>query len=241
MRKTSVNIFVNAIIVSLTVFFAFISMAVSGCGLQDESPAPGNGIFNNQIMGDYQEPNLEASKEKIIQYRESGSWGRDLDAAAEKGISYLRSAYNQSETQAVVFDIDETALDNYEYFKKNNFVDVQELYIEWISSGKAPAVAATKKIYDEAIKKGIRVFFICARDESLRAVTDANLKNAGYLKYERLVLLDDNRKTSLEFKSGARAEIENEGYKIVLNVGDQNTDLEGGHSLYTVKLPNPMY
>ena len=198
-------------------------------------------FLRDQTMGDYQNPNLDKAKEKIVQYRESGDWARDLDTAGNKGVALLRSAYNQNETQAVVFDIDETALDNYEYFKQNNFVDVQQLYIEWISSGKAPAVTGAKKIYDEAAGKGIHVFFICARDESLRAVTANNLKNAGYLKYDNLILLEDSAMTSLEFKSAARAGIEKDGYRIILNVGDQDSDLDGGHSLYTLKLPNPMY
>jgi acid phosphatase len=42
------------------------------------------------------------------------------------------------------------------------------------------------------------------------------------------------------FKSGARAEIENTGYAIIANVGDQRSDL-GGHAECTFKVPNPYY
>ena len=35
--------------------------------------------------------------------------------------------------------------------------------------------------------------------------------------------------------------IENEGFTILANVGDQDSDLEGGHAKRAFKLPNPMY
>jgi hypothetical protein len=47
--------------------------------------------------------------------------------------------------------------------------------------------------------------------------------------------------TTVQYKSGTRAHIEATGAKIVLNVGDQFSDLEGGYGLRPVKLPNPMY
>jgi hypothetical protein len=52
---------------------------------------------------------------------------------------------------------------------------------------------------------------------------------------------DDKEKTIMPFKSGARAEIENTGYAIIANVGDQRSDLEGGHAECTFKVPNPYY
>ncbi|WUV09249.1 hypothetical protein OG738_02700 [Amycolatopsis sp. NBC_01488] len=42
-------------------------------------------------------------------------------------------------------------------------------------------------------------------------------------------------------RSPTRAHIEATGAKIVLNVGDQFSDLEGGYALHPTKLPNPMY
>jgi hypothetical protein len=40
-------------------------------------------------------------------------------------------------------------------------------------------------------------------------------------------------------KSGLRYSIERLGYKIILNIGDQESDLAGGFSERTYKLPNP--
>ena len=42
--------------------------------------------------------------------------------------------------------------------------------------------------------------------------------------------------------SGERARIEEElGFTILVNVGDQDSDLAGGHARKAFKLPNPMY
>ena len=185
--------------------------------------------------------NLDTVKQQIIAYRDSGNWGRELDAAGDSGVTMLRAAYNQNDTQAVVFDIDETTLDNYENLKADNFTVVKESSVAWMTSGKAPAIRGTKKIYDEAVSKGIYVFFITGRGESLRAATENNLNTAGYTKYEKMIMHEKTGETALVYKTAARAAVERAGYRIVLNVGDQESDLQGGHSLNILKLPNPMY
>ena len=43
------------------------------------------------------------------------------------------------------------------------------------------------------------------------------------------------------YKSGARRRITEAGYTILAAVGDQQSDLEGGHALEVFKLPNPAY
>ena len=47
--------------------------------------------------------------------------------------------------------------------------------------------------------------------------------------------------TTVEFKAGTRKHLEDTGYDIALNVGDQWSDLQGGSADHTVKLPNPTY
>jgi len=110
-----------------------------------------------------------------------------------------------------------------------------------MTSGKAPAIKGSKKIYDEAVSKGIYVFFITGRAESLRAATENNLNLAGYTKYEKMIMHDKTGETALVYKTAARAAVERSGYRIILSVGDQESDLLGGYTLNTLKLPNPMY
>jgi hypothetical protein len=47
--------------------------------------------------------------------------------------------------------------------------------------------------------------------------------------------------SAADFKSPQRAAIEAEGYTIVANIGDQPSDLAGGHSQQTFLLPDPFY
>ena len=48
--------------------------------------------------------------------------------------------------------------------------------------------------------------------------------------------------TALEYKSAARAAIQAQGYRIVLNVGDQWSDLRGKpEAEFSVKYPDPFY
>jgi hypothetical protein len=43
------------------------------------------------------------------------------------------------------------------------------------------------------------------------------------------------------YKSNVRQELEKKGYRIVLNIGDQASDLAGCCSERVFKLPNPFY
>lgn len=55
---------------------------------------------------------------------------------------------------------------------------------------------------------------------------------------------EDHPKTQTvtEYKSGDRSQIVAKGYRIVLNVGDQMSDLLGNPEAdHSVKLPNPFY
>ena len=47
--------------------------------------------------------------------------------------------------------------------------------------------------------------------------------------------------STVAYKSAARAAIEKQGYEIVANVGDQYSDLAGGHADLAFKLANPFY
>jgi predicted secreted acid phosphatase len=91
----------------------------------------------------------------------------------------------------------------------------------------------------------VDVFFITERPEGQRADTEANLKAAGYDHWEKLFLRPKDRpdgQTLSEYKSGERAKIVAMQYRIVLNIGDQLSDLVGGpQAEHSVKLPNPFY
>jgi acid phosphatase len=47
--------------------------------------------------------------------------------------------------------------------------------------------------------------------------------------------------SAADFKAPQRAQIEQQGYTIIANLGDQPSDLAGGSSERTYQLPNPFY
>jgi hypothetical protein len=54
-------------------------------------------------------------------YRESGAYDRELAAVAEEAAAWLRESAPGVERPALVLDIDETALSNWEVIQANDF------------------------------------------------------------------------------------------------------------------------
>jgi acid phosphatase len=195
--------------------------------------------------------NLDTLKDQLKQYHECtckcGCYAKDQDHQAERAIAFLRNRVahrRPDEKLALVLDIDETALTNYEEMVKADFAYDSAVFHAWINSAKAPAIPGTLRLYKEAQKLGVSIFFITGRAESEREATERNLREQGYQNWQQLYL----RSPALAsqpmqvFKSGARADIAAQGYSIVLNVGDQWSDDKGEpQAEYFVKYPNPYY
>ena len=99
-------------------------------------------------------------------------------------------------------------------------------------------------MYEEARRLNVAVFFLTGRPEGQRTSTEANLRLAGFSGWEKLILRGDSEKgmTALAYKSAERKKIVAAGYRIVLNVGDQWSDLRGkAPAEYSVKYPDPFY
>jgi HAD superfamily, subfamily IIIB (Acid phosphatase) len=139
---------------------------------------------------------------------------------------------------AIVLDIDETSLSNYAGLAAANF-SVAGL-VPGAAAGNDPAVAPTLELYRYARSKGVEAFFVTGRPDVVRAATQANLESVGYDRGFNLITKPAGIET-VPYKSGERAKIERRGYTILVNVGDQDSDLAGGHARRAFKLPNPMY
>ncbi|MEN3284623.1 MAG: hypothetical protein V7607_5763 [Solirubrobacteraceae bacterium] len=142
---------------------------------------------------------------------------------------------------AIVLDIDETSLSNYSAINADNFtfgVNSQGEAVNKIGV----AIAPTLELFNLAKKNGVAVFFITGRGEAVRQPTTENLQAQGYSGWDGLTLKPAGTTlTTVAYKSGARAAIEQQGYRIIANVGDQYSDLAGGHEDEAFKLPNPFY
>ncbi|MFQ6266049.1 HAD family acid phosphatase [Kutzneria viridogrisea] len=122
-----------------------------------------------------------------------------------------------------------------------------------MDNGEFPAIQPTLKLANWAAQHGVKVYFLTGRPEHQRAATLKDLANEGYpapagafLKPEAGgavpgYLTCAPTCTTTQYKSLTRQHIESLGDTVVLNLGDQFSDLDGGHAERPVKLPNPMY
>jgi hypothetical protein len=141
---------------------------------------------------------------------------------------------------ALALDIDETSLSNYEQLNLNDFGNATVALALSAVAGNSPAIAPTLDLYRRARAAGISVFAITGRPAAIEAQTRQNLNNAGYTDLAGIAFKPGGEAT-IPFKSGQRAALEGRGYRIVANVGDQESDLAGGHADRSFKLPNPFY
>jgi predicted secreted acid phosphatase len=141
---------------------------------------------------------------------------------------------------AIVLDIDETSLSNYTQLEANNFSNASGALIVGATQTNQPAIAPTLDLYRQARAAGISVFAITGRPTLVQSLTQQNLANAGYTDLQG-VFFKPSSDAVIPFKSGQRAALEQQGYRIVANVGDQESDLAGGHADRSFKLPNPFY
>ena len=195
--------------------------------------------------------NLDTLRNELKQYQSCtctcGCYAKDLDLQAARAIAFLqqRAAHKGAhEKLAVVLDIDETTLSNYAEMLKANFEYDAKAFNAWVESAQAPAIPGTLRIMQEARKLGVDVFFLTGRPEVQRAATERNLRAQGFEGWKELILRapDQAGLTALDYKSAERGKIAADGYRIVLNVGDQWSDLRGSHEAeYSVKYPDPYY
>jgi predicted secreted acid phosphatase len=184
--------------------------------------------------------------QRLREYYQSGKYFRDLELALNEAKAYLQRqcALPRMNRMAIVLDIDETALSNYHDLERLYFTrNTQALTGAYMLAG-AEALAPVLDLYNEAKENGISVFFISERPNTpeIMTVTVNNLRHAGFDKWQDIILKPiDNDETIQEFKTKARKLIVSQGYDILLNIGDQQMDLQGGFAEVRVKVPNPFY
>lgn len=186
--------------------------------------------------------NLELAKKQIQSYVSSGEYEYDQWYAVKPALSYLIH-HKFDNKSAIVFDIDETILSNYENMLKYGFGGNSEIFHENEMHGDALQISATKKLYDYAKYKGLHIFLLTGRGAKVAKATELNLKRAGFTGYEEIIFWQGKVPVSVkEYKSSSRCDIVKKGYKIIINVGDQTSDLVGPcKGEVQTKLPNPFY
>jgi hypothetical protein len=196
--------------------------------------------------------NIDKHKKQLLAYQAGNYWD-DIALVIADARAYVERRADQVRSPAVVLDIDETSLSNWENIRDNNFGFIkggpctQEPNLacgfdEWIHMAVAPAIEPTRTLFNAMRARNISVFFITGRRSSQRDATLLNLDHAGFEGWTKLITRPDNDSGSIvPFKSGERAKIASAGYTIIATIGDQQSDIDGGSAECGFKLPNPFY
>ncbi|MGW2490741.1 HAD family acid phosphatase [Streptomyces sp. NPDC001606] len=185
----------------------------------------------------------------------------DIDADAKRYIDKAaRKALRHGEKPAVVFDIDDTLLLSLDYEKRYNYTFNPTTWNDYVNKADRPEVFGSPELVQYAAAKGVEVFYNSGLSEAQRAGAVENLKKVGAdvnLDTDHMFLKDKANPpaylsdcatagtwncTTVQYKSGTRKHIEDDlGYTIIADFGDQYSDLDGGYTGRTYKLPNPTY
>lgn len=186
--------------------------------------------------------NLTIAREEVKQYYESGKFDDELNGViADAKLKFDNVEF--SDKSVVIFDVDETALNNYELAKMMGFGYVYELNKKWNAEMKAPAMKGVKELYDFLLSKNCKIIFLTGRNFPEYDATYENLKRDGYTKFDTLItqIGDEKKMKNKEFKSSKRVWLTEHGYEIVGTVGDQWSDLDGPDHGIQIKIPNYLY
>lgn len=201
-----------------------------------------------------QPANVGEAKDAATAYHDSGRYARDLAAVAQEARAWIAERAPQVERPAVVFDIDETVLSNWPVIRADDYGRIfggpcAALpegpcgWVDWDLMAASEAIGPSRDLYAFAKSKGISVFFITGRDEPQRAATEKALQAQGFAGYDGLDMVPYGAHfaSAADFKAPRRAAIEARGFSIIANLGDQPSDLAGGHAERAFQLPNPFY
>jgi predicted secreted acid phosphatase len=201
-----------------------------------------------------QPANVGEAKLAATAYYKSGAYERDIAAVTTEARAWLAERAPEVDRPALVLDIDDTALSNWEVIVADDFGRVfngpcDNLpagpcgWVAWDLRASTPAIAQTLAFFEHARALDVAVFFITGRDEAQRAATEKNLAATGYGDYHGLYMpaVGAHYASAADFKAPQRARIEADGFTIIANMGDQPSDLAGGHAERTFLLPNPFY
>jgi len=186
--------------------------------------------------------NLSVARESVKEYYKSGKFDEELGTVIREAKNKF-SKIEFNENTVVIFDVDETVLDNYELAESMGFGYVYEMNKKWNNELNAPAIPQVKELYEYLLTKGARIIFLTGRNIPEYEVTYKNLKKEGYAVFDTLITQREHeyKLSATEFKSSKRVELIEMGYEIMGTVGDQWSDLEGPHHGIQVKIPNYLY
>ncbi|MFJ4968982.1 HAD family acid phosphatase [Streptomyces sp. NPDC088755] len=207
---------------ALAAAFALVAVPVTSADATETAPAR----TNAPPTATPAVPATPAAADALAARVDYNVWRQEVAAVVGEARPWIESRTGSAggEKQAIVLDIDNTALETH-------FHPFWEL--------PTPAVRDVRDLARYADTRGVAVFFVTARPGIIHSLTDWNLKKAGYPVDGLYVRsLPDLFEEVSAYKTEQRAEIEAKGYKIIANIGNNTTDIVGGHAERSFKLPD---
>jgi hypothetical protein len=197
---------------------------------------------------------IDGSSKLLHTFNPTGAYANEVAGIADDAAKYLAQTPTGKKAvgqKAILFDVDDTTLNTYNYEIYSNFVYNPTTNAAFVNAAAFPAVPHMVDLEQFAEAHGYTVFFLTGRPVAQHDGTLTNLTNVGYDVVDANMYLKDLSApwltscaptcSTIQYKSLTRAHIESLGYDIVANFGDQYSDLTGGYADETFKIPNPMY
>jgi predicted secreted acid phosphatase len=132
---------------------------------------PGADENQQEIPVEPLDANLSDIKTELKAYHDSGEYSEDVAAMAEDAQRCMLERREGVEKPALVLDIDETALSNWEVITRDNFgrpiagpcdlaFDGPCGWAAWDQLGRDPAIVPTLRVFERARALKVTVFFI---------------------------------------------------------------------------------
>ena len=186
----------------------------------------------------------------IEEYYDSGQARRDQVSVTKAARKWIYSWVDdrcggepESCNATVVFDIDETLLSNYDYYKSTGFTFTEDGWDTFNEACGNTAIGPSRELYRTLQRDGYVVILMTGRSEEDRSWTAACLRQRGITDWDKLILRSQAQAdlTADVYKSQERSSLQRSGHRIVASIGDQLSDMSQGHLKAGFLLPNLMY
>ncbi|MBO0839483.1 MAG: acid phosphatase [Sciscionella sp.] len=238
--------------------FAF----ASGVAPQWQNPAGSQPPNLSQV--ETQIKHYYGGSDTATSYSENSDWYKDVSKTIGDAKNYLSYRLGGKPAKpALVLDVDDTSEVTFNLEVAQQFGYNSAVWEKAIDDNAFDAIKPVRQLEQYADAHGVTVFYITGRPEHQRAATVNDLTSQGYTQLDHLYLKPESGQpwpsyihcksatcTTDEYKSYTRAYLQSQGYDILLNIGDQYSDLscpDGSnktscdHADRPIKLPNPMY
>jgi len=189
--------------------------------------------------------NLQQNKQAVDTYYTEGQYISDVASIVEGASKYLNSALASGKYSkpAIVFDVDDTLLANNQIYKDMGYSFSLRMWRQWINMAQIPSIDPMRELYATFVGD-VDIFIITGRNVLQKSQTLRNLKEAGYGGWKTVFFRQqwDVDLTAELYKSKIISQLINEeGYQIIANFGDQESDFGVTIQGKNFKLPNYLY